>query len=241
MNTTTAQLLAIVSVDSAQRVRCQNPGCGHSVYRAIHVVRDGGELLVLGSTCFAKRYGSAQALGSASHGGGTGRVLTEQERELLAHNTAELVARFEAEERRKAEERATFVVEIKARETHFVRMLTAPALPAAAARPPGLPGLGRAGVPHWPWMKPTASFGYFKLHDGSAWVRVLHQNGQHVLVPWPVFEGWDEALPGHLGRPDLDLGGYVLANVQAAVAYLQKLGQPCKVFGSWRELVAGTR
>jgi hypothetical protein len=61
------------------------------------------------------------------------------------------------------------------------------------------------------------------------------------LVPWPVFEGWDEALPGHLGRPDLDLGGYVLANVQAAVAYLQKLGQPCKVFGNWRGLVAGTR
>jgi hypothetical protein len=37
MNTTTAQLLVIVSVDSAQRVLCQNPGCGHSVYRAIHV------------------------------------------------------------------------------------------------------------------------------------------------------------------------------------------------------------
>lgn len=237
MNTTTAQLLAIVSVDNAQRVRCQNSGCGHSVYRAIHVVRNGGELLVLGSTCFAKRYGSAQALGSASHGGGTGRLLTEQERELLAHNTAELVARFEAEERRKAEERAAFVAEIKTREAHFVRVLNAPILPASVPRPLGLPGLGSAATPGWPWMKPKASFGYFKLNDGSAWVRVLHKNEKHILLPWPVFDGWDEALPSHLGQPDLEIGGYVLTNVQVAVAYLQKLGPPCRVLGTWRELL----
>lgn len=173
MNTPTAQLLAMVSVDSAHRVRCQNPGCGHSVYRAIHVVRDGGALLVLGSTCFAKRYGSAQALGSASHAGEAGRALTEQERELLEHNKAELVARFEAEDRRKADERAAFVAEVKAREAHLLRILTPPALPAAVARPQGLPGLGSAAAPGWPWMKPKASFGYFKLHDGSAGVRVL--------------------------------------------------------------------
>lgn len=34
----TGKLLAIVSVDPAKRVQCQNPGCGHGVYAAIHVV-----------------------------------------------------------------------------------------------------------------------------------------------------------------------------------------------------------
>src|SRR3989338_1474078 len=92
-----ANLLAIVSVDEDDRVRCCQPGCGKQVHRAIHVVRDGQELLVLGSTCFAKRYGDANALGSPSYGGGGGRQLTDAERELLAHNTAALLAQFEAE------------------------------------------------------------------------------------------------------------------------------------------------
>ncbi len=38
----TAHLLAIVEEDKSERVQCQEPGCGHSVYQAIHVVRDGG-------------------------------------------------------------------------------------------------------------------------------------------------------------------------------------------------------
>lgn len=53
-----ARLLAIVEVDHDQRVRCGQPACGHSVYKAIHVVQDGDDLLVLGSKCFNNRYGS---------------------------------------------------------------------------------------------------------------------------------------------------------------------------------------
>lgn len=45
----TAKLLAIVAVEKTDRVRCGQPGCGHSVYRRIHVVREGCKLLVLGS------------------------------------------------------------------------------------------------------------------------------------------------------------------------------------------------
>jgi hypothetical protein len=90
-------LVAIVAVDKDARVQCQQPGCGHSVYRRIHIVQDGSELLVLGSTCFAKRYGSHESLGAARHGGGEGRELTDEERQLLLSNTAALIARFEAE------------------------------------------------------------------------------------------------------------------------------------------------
>lgn len=39
-----AELLAIVEVDKADRVVCQADGCGHSVYRRIHVVRHDGRL-----------------------------------------------------------------------------------------------------------------------------------------------------------------------------------------------------
>ena len=94
------ELCAIVAVDFSARVRCTQPGCGHAVFRRIHVVRDDGKLLVLGSTCFAKRYGSSDALGPARHGGGSGdsgRQLTETERQLLVNNSAELLSQFEQE------------------------------------------------------------------------------------------------------------------------------------------------
>lgn len=63
MSVQTGTLLAIVSVEYEDRVRCGQPSCGHSVYRRIHVVREDEKLLVLGSTCFEKRYGTATVLG----------------------------------------------------------------------------------------------------------------------------------------------------------------------------------
>lgn len=206
------------------------------MYRAIHVVKDGNGLLVLGSTCFAKRFGSGKAqLGTASFGGGDGRKLTAEERQLLVNNTAELLARFEAEERRRVEALAAAAArELDERTRHALK---APAVSLTNSRPQGLPAMNTVKTPSWPWVKSNASFGYFKLHDGSSWVRVLHKNGRHILVPWPDTEGWDEALPGYLGTPDQEIGGYVLADVQKTVAYLQTIGEPCRVFGTWRDLI----
>jgi len=93
----TAKLLAIVSVEQVDRVRCGQPNCGHTVYRRIHVVREGATLLVLGSTCLAKRYETDTALGLARFGCGAGRPLTDAERQLLVDNTEALLARFEEE------------------------------------------------------------------------------------------------------------------------------------------------
>ncbi len=92
-----AQLLAIVSVQPEDRVLCAQPNCGHSVFAQIHVVQEGEKLLVLGSTCYGKRYGGAAALGAPRHGGTGGRPLTAAERQLLANNTAALLAQFEQE------------------------------------------------------------------------------------------------------------------------------------------------
>lgn len=93
-----AKLLAIVRVAEDEPVRCQNPGCGHRVHAAVHIVRESGALMVLGSTCFVRRYGSPKALGTPRHNSGAGgRSLTPKECELLVFNTDLLLARFEEE------------------------------------------------------------------------------------------------------------------------------------------------
>lgn len=90
-------LLAVVGVEKANRVVCQALGCGHGVYRRIHVVRhDDGTLGVYGSDCFDRLFGHHVA-GAPHYGSGEGRELTLTERQMLADNTEQLIAQFEAE------------------------------------------------------------------------------------------------------------------------------------------------
>jgi len=93
------ELLAVVGVEKDDRVVCQAPGCGHGVYRRIHVVRlDDGQLKVYGSDCFERLFGHLIRK-SPQYGGGEGRDLTPEERHMLAENTERLIARFEDERR----------------------------------------------------------------------------------------------------------------------------------------------
>jgi hypothetical protein len=224
------------------------------VWKAIHVVSDAGEMLVLGSTCFERRYGSALALGAPSYGGGTGRKLTPEERQQLITNTAEFIAGMREEARRQEEEltrrraedaalaaelaaQAAVQATARAAESTAAWVVAAAEQRARQARfAPATPTM-----PSWPWMKPGTSLGYFKLRDGSGWVRVQRQDGKHMLVPWPEVDGWDEAMPARLGVPYPALGGYLIHNVQDAVAFLTREGEPCRVFGSIRELTAASR
>lgn len=93
----TGHLLAVVGVEKADRVVCQATGCGHGVYRRIHVVRhEDGSLGVYGSDCFEKLFG--QIVGAhPRYGSGDGRELTAEERLMLAENTERLITQFEAE------------------------------------------------------------------------------------------------------------------------------------------------
>lgn len=92
-----SQLLAVVEVDKADKVVCQAQGCGHSVYRRIHVVRHhDGRLGVYGSDCFDRLFGDS--IERVPHyGGGEGRLLTADERLMLVENTERFIAKFEAE------------------------------------------------------------------------------------------------------------------------------------------------
>ena len=104
---TERKLLAIVTTDEDNRIRCQHNGCNHPVYKAIHVVLDDAKLKVIGSTCFVKGYPELQSKAKLTERyGATGRKLNAQELEKLINNTEQLVAQLtqEYEEHIKAEE-----------------------------------------------------------------------------------------------------------------------------------------
>lgn len=225
-----AELIAVVEVSYDARIRCQAPGCGHSVYKRIHVVSQGGALQVLGSDCFSRLFGGGVRQ-RPQYGGSAGRVLTPEERSLLLSNTAQLIEQLKTEHER---------VLAAQRKPYWQT-----AVPKPRASSPGLrPAFASEAVsalaktPSWPWMKPLTSMAYFALKDGTGWVRVQRMDGGHVLVPWPAFEGWDEALPAYIGAVDSTYGGYVLANVVEAVAYLRSRSVGEKVSGVWREIAA---
>lgn len=93
-----AYLLAVVEVDKADRIQCQAEGCGHSVYKHIHVVLAGLGFKVLGSQCYERLYGRATHTGDApQYGTTTGRRLTPEERLVLVENTAAFIEALEAE------------------------------------------------------------------------------------------------------------------------------------------------
>lgn len=89
------ELLAVVSVDERQPVRCQAPGCGRGVFRRVHVIRlDGNALGVYGADCYSRLFG-ARVSTAPRYGGGAGRELTPEERQQLVHNTEAFIAQFE--------------------------------------------------------------------------------------------------------------------------------------------------
>ena len=91
-------LLAVVEVPHDERVRCAAEGCGHSVYRRVHLVRADGSTRVYGSDCFSRLFGSTPTAQAApSYTGSAGRPLTPEERDLLSHNTERLIEQFERE------------------------------------------------------------------------------------------------------------------------------------------------
>lgn len=246
-NVSIAELLAVVEVPYDARIRCQAPGCGHSVYKRIHVVQQGTVLQVLGSDCFSKLFGGMSRQ-KPQYGGSEGRALTAEERELLLTNTAQLLERFNAEKeaaieaQRLAQEERQRKLTNAAGPQGSLRTVQMPPSPPLSPRlvQPGATPFGSFGKAPWPWMKPCASMGYFLLKDGTGWVRVLRADGVHVLAPWPSFDVWEKALPENLGQVDLECGCYVLHDVMEAAAFLRARSVRTKVCGSRRELDAET-
>lgn len=224
-----ARLLAIVEVERADAVQCQHQGCNHRVYKRIHVVDDAGKLLVLGSTCFEKRYGSGVALGRPSYGGDNGTRLSAEERQLLVDNTSKFIDRFRLQYE---ESRQQFKAKLQ--------VLRMPLQGGAAYGP--RPQIAPASLqylskrPPWPWVMPGCSVAYFHLTDGPQWVRVRDTQSAEMLMPWPSFDGWDEVFPASVGVPDTARGGYRVKDIAHAVSYLRERSQVVRV-GNWAEVV----
>lgn len=95
---TERKLLAIVTTDEDNRIRCQHNRCNHPVFKAIHVVLDDARLKVIGSTCFVKGYPELHSKAKLTERyGATGRKLDAQELEKLINNTEQLVVQLTKE------------------------------------------------------------------------------------------------------------------------------------------------
>lgn len=110
------ELLGVFEVNKEKRVRCQAPSCNHAVYKAVHLLSVEGEFKLYGSECCKKLFGWTSKTHGASHTSGE-RRLTDEEREQLLHNTAELLATLKAEQ---AQIRANTEAKLAALKAAFV-------------------------------------------------------------------------------------------------------------------------
>lgn len=233
------KLMAVVSVAQDKRVRCQHPGCKQTIYRSIHVINDGGTIKVIGSTCIQK--GDYGALGEAAFTmtSGGGRLLTDAERDQLANNTEELVRQLESQyqARKIALEQAQATADVaKATEEEARREASLAKLQFIKERlaqshiprgPVVNPGSSqRSQTIPWQWVDPMRSMLYLELEDGTQWLRVqarASHGGMHHLVPFPIFNGWDEYLPAKYGSTNATGDGYTLTNLVAAIKFMRGL------------------
>lgn len=231
------KLLAVVSVDQNKRVRCQHPGCKQTIYSEVHVINDCGTLKVIGSTCIKK--GDYGDLGEPAFtsGAGTGKTLSDEDRDLLANNTAELVRKLEAQfrariqeqERLKAAADAAEAAKQEAQRAKFreIQQRLTEHQARRSAGPVINPGsTQRSQLIPWPWVDPMRSMLHLKMQDGTQWLRVQARQkdgGKHYLVPYPMFEGWDEYLPPKFGHLNTTADGYELTNLVAAISFMRGL------------------
>ncbi len=133
---TAPDLLAIVEVDATERVVCQAEGCGHGVYRRIHVVRcEDDRVRVYGSDCFGRLFHGLMPEARPRYGG-DGRTLTPEERAMLAANTERLIAHFETAHQAELERVRLSVEEQRRVERASVERTAAARREAERRRPP---------------------------------------------------------------------------------------------------------
>ena len=158
-----AFLLAVVEVDKKDRVLCQVEGCGHSIFKRVHVMKVDGAFKVLGSDCFKRMYGHlGREASTPQYGSSDGRHLTDDERLLLIENTARFIEQLEIERIEyeriaalKAAEREHQAHLDASRLTQVSRSAntTPPALIESEQRKTAFNRTERigSGVPHWIW------------------------------------------------------------------------------------------
>lgn len=147
-------LVAIVEVETENRIVCQALGCGRAVYRRIHIALVGNAFTLLGSDCYERLYGAANQVHTPYYEWGRGRRLTNEERAQLTQNTAEFIERLESERLR--HEANAVQVEPVVAVRHSVASMPAPFAASAphyyydVHDPSAFPYEGRAAL-SWKW------------------------------------------------------------------------------------------
>lgn len=229
------RLLAIVSVNQENRVRCMFPNCNHPIHKRIYVVDDAGDIKLIGSTCITKDgYAAGIDLSQPAYSvsSGNGRELTEEERQILISNTHELLARLKNEYEAQLASEALQALAMsqalaaKARPTN-----SPPSRPTPAPMPPKLV-VGEAlrnALPPWPWVDPLRSVLFIQMADGSSWLRVQSRDsGSHHLIPYPEFVGWQDYLPSHLGHLNSTRDGIEVPSIGPALMFLRAQKPVCE-------------
>lgn len=85
------ELLAVIEVPETKPVLCQAQQCGRSVYRAVHVIREGENLRIYGSECAKKLFGVSGTKERSDRTSVVTADLTERDVDLLNENTAALL------------------------------------------------------------------------------------------------------------------------------------------------------
>ena len=89
----------------------------------------------------------------------------------------------------------------------------------------------------WPWQhQRNTSVAVICSPHGQHWVRVQAADGSQKLAPWPIFDGWDTALPSACGVPDPCFQAYCVTNIIAALQTLRSMGYSTPTVGTWPEV-----
>ena len=159
-------------------------------------------------------------------------MLTAEQRQMLIENTEALIEFLQKEQQ---QQRDIAQAKLKALHAAFQKKHE------AVARPIVKENADLLGVP-WIWAKSMPSIAYFQMTDGTGWVRVQHQEGFHMLMPWPRFDGWDEVFPPSVGIAAHELGGIKVqpSELVHAVTYLRERSNTMQV-GIWRDIFGSSK
>ena len=81
------EFLAVIEIPKSKRILCQAEGCGHTVYKRVHIIKQNNVIGVYGSECAKKIFGTWLKSETPSLTSISGVKLSDSDLDLLRENT----------------------------------------------------------------------------------------------------------------------------------------------------------
>ena len=91
------EFLAVIEIPKSKRILCQAEGCGHSVYKRVHIIKKKNVTGVYGSECAKKIFGTWLKSETPSLTSISGVKLSDSDLDLLRENTEKLLEKLRAD------------------------------------------------------------------------------------------------------------------------------------------------